>query len=253
MSRTTTLVALICSCACASAPPLPPPDPGRDWSRGLADAQSPNIAPLGPLESDQRGYDFIRQREHDHSLGSSAVIADLDDIIAHSSQLLASSLALPLVRAGVFLGQPLLIERGCVAGRRVTSSELRESGNVNAALEACAALSEPKSSVDACGEGQQKLRDAYALLAAEKPTEAGRAAAEAVRGLRDRCPRMSAPLRTPVQPSTKGFLIVWALHANDAPPVTWLAGERAPNTADAINDAFTRGVQALRPYTSHKS
>jgi hypothetical protein len=118
MSRTTTLVALICSCACASAPPAPTPDPGRDWTKGLADAQSPNIAPLGPLESDQRGYDFIRQREHDHSLGSSAVIADLDDIIAHSSQLLASSLALPLVRAGVFLGQPLNCARAETSTRR---------------------------------------------------------------------------------------------------------------------------------------
>jgi hypothetical protein len=68
-----------------------------------------------------------------------------------------------------------------------------------------------------------------------------------VRTLRDRCPKISAPLRTPVDPSTRGFLIVWTLHANDAPPVTFLAGESAPATAEAINDAFLRGVQAVRP------
>ena len=75
------------------------------------------------------------------------------------------------------------------------------------------------------------------------------AAAEAVRVLRDRCQKIGAPLRSPVDPSTRGFLIVWVLHANDAPPVTFLAGETAPATAEAINDAFLRGVQAVRPLT----
>ena len=46
---------------------------------------------------------------------------------------------------------------------------------------------------------------------------------------------------------TRGFLIVWVLHANEAPPVTFLAGETAPNTAEAINEGFLRGVQAVRP------
>ncbi len=76
--------------------------------------------------------------------------------------------------------------------------------------------------------------------------EAGRLASEAVRSLRDRCPKMTAPLRTPVDPSSRGFLIVWVLHANDAPPVTFLAGETAPATAEAINEGFLRGVQAVR-------
>jgi hypothetical protein len=29
--------------------------------------------------------------------------------------------------------------------------------------------------------------------------------------------------------------------------VTFLAGETAPNTAEAINEGFLRGVQAVRP------
>jgi len=95
-------------------------------------------------------------------------------------------------------------------------------------------------------EGVQKLREAYSLLAAEKGSEAGRLAAEAVRLLRDRCAKMTAPLRTPVDPSSRGFLIVWVLHANDAPPTTFLAGETAPATAEAINEGFLRGVQAIR-------
>jgi len=118
---------------------------------------------------------------------------------------------------------------------------------VEAVLQSCAALTGQRTTNDGCGEGQQKLRDAYALLASDKGAEAGRAAAEAVRMLRDRCPKMTAPLRTPVDPGTRGFLIVWALHANDAPPVTFLAGEQAPATAEAINDGFLRGVQAVRP------
>jgi len=131
----------------------------------------------------------------------------------------------------------------------VTNSALRASGNVEAALQGCAALTSGKASNDGCGEGQAKLRDAYAQLAGEKSQDAGHTAADAVRMLRDRCSKIGAPLRSPVDPSTRGFLIVWVLHANDAPPVTFLAGETAPSTAEAINDAFLRGVQAVRPLT----
>ena len=68
---------------------------------------------------------------------------------------------------------------------------------------------------------------------------------QAVQLLRDRCPKITAPLRTPVDPSSRGFLIVWVLHANHAPPATLMAGENAPATAEAINESFLRGVEAL--------
>lgn len=240
-----TAVALAAACAHGEAPPSVIHE--RNWEQGLDSEHAPQIAPLGPLENDQFAYDFIRRREREHALGTKATAADLDEIIGNSSQVLASALALPLFRAGVYLGSPRLIEKGCAAGQRVTNSALRASGNVESALQGCAALTSGKASNDGCGEGQQKLRDAYALLAAEKAADASHTAADAVRALRDRCPKMGAPLRTPVDPSTRGFLIVWVLHGNDAPPVTFLAGETAPATADAINDAFLRGVQAVRP------
>jgi hypothetical protein len=240
-----TLAALVAACAHDDPPKAAH---GRDWEKGLDDDTSlPQIAPVGPIENDHYAYDVIRQRERERALATRATAAELDEIIAASSQVLASALALPLFKAGVFLGQPRLVDKGCAAAQRVTHSALRQSGNVDAVLQACGALVNGKPASDACSEGQKKLREAYALLAAEKGPEAGRAAAEAVRSLRDRCPKMVAPLRTPVDPSTRGFLIVWALHANDAPPVTFMAGETAPNTAESINEAFMRGVQAVRP------
>jgi hypothetical protein len=219
----------------------------RDWEKGLDATRGPQIAPLGPLDTDQSGYDYIRRREQERDLGSRMTAAGLDEIIAASSQVLASAMALPLFRAGVYYGQPRLIERSCTAAKRVTHAALRASGNVDAVLQGCGALTAARQgSSEACGDGKQKLRDAYALLAADKGQDAGRAAADAVRLLRDRCPKITAPLRTPIDPGSRGFLIVWVLHANDAPPVTFLAGETAPNIADAINDAFLRGVQAVR-------
>jgi hypothetical protein len=219
----------------------------RDWGHGLDAELAAQIAPVGPIETDQSAYDFVRRRERDRALGTKLTAAQLDEIVAASSQVLASALALPLFKAGVYLGQPRLVEKGCAAAQRVTHSALRSSGNVDAVLQACAALTGSRSSSDACGEGAQKLRDAYGLLAAEKAADAGRAAADAVRFLRDRCPKMTAPLRTPVDPGTRGFLIVWVLHANEAPPMTFLAGEAAPATAEAINEGFLRAVQAVRP------
>ena len=237
-------LAALLACAHEEAAQLPTE---RDWEKGLDASRGSAIAPVGPIDSDQSGYNYIRRREQDRDLGSRMTATGLDEIIAASSQVLASAMALPLFRAGVFYGQPRLIERACTSAKRVNHSALRQTGNVDAVLQGCGALTAPKSgSSDACGDGKQKLRDAYALLSADKAQEAGRAAAEAVRQLRDRCPKMTAPLRTPVDPGSRGFLIVWALHANEAPPVTFLAGETAPNTADAINDAFLRGVQAVR-------
>jgi hypothetical protein len=148
----------------------------------------------------------------------------------------------------VYLGQPRLIDRACTSANRVTHAALRASGNLDAVLQGCGVLTNASrlGGSDSCADGKQKLRDAYAQLAADKAPEAGRTAADAVRLLRDRCTKMTAPLRTPVDPGSRGFLIVWTLHANDAPPVTFLAGEPAPNTADAINDGFLRSVQAVR-------
>ncbi|HUJ25858.1 MAG TPA: hypothetical protein VLW85_07565 [Myxococcales bacterium] len=244
--RIATVMLILTALACAHEEPKKVAQE-RDWGKGLDETTSPQIAPVGPIENDHYAYDLIRQRERERALGTRATAAELDDIINASSQVLASAMALPLFKAGVFLGQPRLIDKGCTAAQRVTHSALRQTGNVDAVLQACGALQNGRPAADGCGEGQKKLRDAYALLAADKGSDAGRTAAEAVRNLRDRCPKMTAPLRTPVDPSTRGFLIVWALHANEAPPVTFLAGEQAPNTAEAINEAFLRGVQAIRP------
>jgi len=207
MSKCIALVSIAALLAgCAHDEPGAPRE--RNWDQGLDSEHASQIAPLGPVENDQYAYDFIRRREREHALGTKATAADLDEIINASSQVLASALSLPLFKAGVYLGQPRLIERSCTAAQRVTNSALRASGNVEAVLQSCAALTGQRTTNDGCGEGQQKLRDAYGLLASDKGAEAGRAAAEAVRMLRDRCPKMTAPLRTPVDPGTRGFLIV---------------------------------------------
>jgi hypothetical protein len=247
MQKSILILALTALLACAHEEAAQVPAE-RDWEKGLDATRGPQIAPVGPIDTDQGAYNYIRRREQERDLGSRMTAAGLDEIIAASSQVLASAMALPLFRAGVYYGSPRLIERACTSARRVTHNALRQTGNVDAVLQGCGAVSGPKQgSSDACSDGKQKLRDAYGLLAADKPQEAGHAAADAVRLLRDRCSKMTAPLRTPVDPGSRGFLIVWVLHANDAPPNTFLAGETAPNTADAINDGFLRGVQAVRP------
>ena len=65
----------------------------RDWTQGLDGNLAPQIAPLGPLESDQGAYDLVRRRERERALGSKLTAAQLDEIIAGSSQVLASALA----------------------------------------------------------------------------------------------------------------------------------------------------------------
>jgi hypothetical protein len=244
------LAALLAGCA-HDPPEALPMAAERDWHKGLEPFKYNQIAPLGPIESDQRAYDVIRRREQQKALGAKATGLELDEIIAGSSQVLASSLALPLFKAGVYHGLPRLIEKGCNAARRVTHTGLRASGNVDAVLQGCDALVAQRMGGSACAQGKQQLREAYALLADEKVAEARRAAADAVQLLRDRCPKMPPPARSPVDPGSRGFLIIWVLHANRAPPVTLLAGEGPPATAEAINEAFVRGVEAVRPVALH--
>src|SRR5215469_11673327 len=179
MSKFTLLVLLGAACAHEATPP--PVAHERNWEQGLDADHAPQIAPLGPLENDQYAYDLIRRREREHALATKSTAADLDEIISNSSQVLASALALPLFRAGVYAGSPKLIEKACLAGQRVTSSALRASGNVEAALQGCSALTSGRSGNDGCADGQAKLREAYALLAADKAPDAGHAAADAVR------------------------------------------------------------------------
>jgi hypothetical protein len=246
MQRSAILVftaGLIAAAACTHAPP---PPAGHDWEHGLDGSLSSQIAPVGPIDSDVNGYNLIRRREQERALGTKDTLVELDEIVGNSSQVLASALALPLFQAGVFLGEPPLIDKACAAARRVTHPSLRSSGNVETVLQGCGALTVGKQSNDPCSEGEKKLREAYAQLAANKSVDAGHAAADGVRMLRDRCPKMLAPLRTPVDPGSHGFLIVWTLHANDAPPTTFLAGMPPPATAEAINEAFLRGVQAVK-------
>src|SRR5438270_1196586 len=164
--------ALVLGAACAHTDSTPAVSHERNWEQGLDSDHAPSIAPLGPLESDQVAYDFIRRREREHALGTKATAADLDEIVNASSQVLASALSLPLFKAGVYLGQPRLIERSCTAAQRVTNSALRASGNVEAVLQSCAALTCQRTTNDGCGEDQQKLRDAYALLASDTGAEA---------------------------------------------------------------------------------
>ena len=240
------LIALLSSAIAIAGCAHDPQPQGRDWDHGLDGTLSSQIAPVGPLDSDVNGYNLIRRREGERALASKGTLMELDDVIGGSSQVLASALAMPLFQAGVYNGSPALIDRACSAARRVTHPALRSSGNVETVLQGCGALTVGRQTSDPCGEGEKKLREAYAQLAADKAADAGHTAADAVRMLRDRCPKMMAPLRTPVDPSTRGFLIVWALHANDAPPATFLAGMPPPSTSESINEAFLRGVQAVK-------
>ena len=75
----------LASCAHEEVAPSPPVQ-DRDWGQGLDSELSTQIAPLGPIESDQSAYDFIRRRERDRALGTRLTAAQLDEIIAASSQ-----------------------------------------------------------------------------------------------------------------------------------------------------------------------
>src|SRR6267154_2482678 len=99
MSESTLVLAVAAAllAGCAHQDATAPAD--RDWAQGLDGNLGPQIAPLGPLESDQGAYDLVRRRERERALGSKVTAAQLDAIIAASSHVLASALALPLFKA----------------------------------------------------------------------------------------------------------------------------------------------------------
>ena len=49
----------------------------RDWEKGLDATHGPQIAPVGPIDSDQSAYNYIRRREQDRDLGSRMTAAGI--------------------------------------------------------------------------------------------------------------------------------------------------------------------------------
>ena len=60
------LVALVAACAHEEIAQTAE----KDWEHGLDADLATQIAPLGPIDSDQGAYNLIRRREKEHSLGS---------------------------------------------------------------------------------------------------------------------------------------------------------------------------------------
>jgi hypothetical protein len=233
------LAALLAACAHEDGGQLPAE---RDWEKGLDAARGPQIAPVGPIDTDQGAYNYIRRREQERDLGSRMTAAGLDEIITSSSQVLASAMAMPLFRAGVYYGAPRLIERACTSARRVTHTALCQTGNIDAVLQGCGAVA------GAAGRlGPVRRQKPGTPTPSWLPTAAGRGPH---RGGRRACcataARDDGASAHAGGSGSRGFLIVCVARQR-RPPATFLAGDSAPNTADAINDAFLRGVQAVRP------
>jgi hypothetical protein len=235
------LLAALLACAHEEATQLPAE---HDWEKGLDASRGPQIAPLGPIDTDQGAYNYIRRRAQERDLGSRMTAAGLDEIITSSSQVLAAAMAMPLFRAGVYYGAPRLIERACTSARRVTHAALRQTGNVDAVLQGCGAVAGPKQAAsDTCADGKQKL---WTPMRSWRPTSLGRGhtAADAVRSCATAARRCGA-LRT------RSILLARLpdrlLHANDAPPHL-LAGDprRTPPRRSTTRSCVASGRQVHR-------
>ena len=49
----------------------------RDCEKGLDATRGPQIAPVGPIDTDQGAYNYIRRREQERDLGSRMTAAGL--------------------------------------------------------------------------------------------------------------------------------------------------------------------------------
>jgi len=245
MTRHAILFAACLSSACAHDPPVVPPQPllaEPDWGAGL-DQHTPT--PLRPGETDRALFALIRRLQERRLLGTPDADAELAPLLAAASQTMLAASALELYRAGVCAGSPSLMNQSCAASRRVEHPGLRRANRLRDLEAACAALALSPEELAArpCGASTAQLVEAYRLLASSE--ERAREVAGAALRARAECSQALPLRRTPVAPTAPGFIVVAALQAVGADPVTWLAGEGTPNTASSINTAFVENVKLL--------
>ena len=206
-----------------------------------------DAAPLGPIAADRRVFLRIQELSAGDSLAAPDAARELKSTLAEASQTMLAASALGLFRAGVYTGSTDLIDLACGSSRRVTHHALRRANHLGEIEAACGSLaslpSAPKS--DVCGTSLRLLLDGYRQLAAGQEEAARKTEAEGLRQW-SRCDRARALTRSPVPPTSRGFLVVATLQALDAAPVTYLGGEPAPDTAEAINAAFVQGAKLTR-------
>lgn len=254
MQTTTTLAGLLLAAALGSLPGCAalqvmdeestaqaPETP--DFQGGFEGQHVAQALPVGPLPADEAVYRTLKQIEAGGTWRSPATAAELERLMQDASQSMAATFG-EVFRAGVFHGSPHLIELGCWQMAQVSHPGLRRQNRLDRFDAACQGLHSRPAGSDACARSMAGLLDGYQALREGSEGPARAASAQALR-LRTTCPEARPLRRTPVPPGEPGFIVVCALQAAGAPPITYLAGEPAPRVAVAIDGAYARNVQLL--------
>ena len=236
---------LVAGCASQSRGPRLEPS-GPDWRNGLLeDRPAATDAPLGPVAADRDLFTRIRELDDRGQLAERGSAEELQTASRGASQVMLAAAAYRLFQVGVFHGDPALMSVACGMGDRVVHVRLRRARSLEDLESVCTRLDRgPPPAKGACGAGLSSLYQGYKLLAEANEMEARRAAAEGLRS-RAQCEEARPLVRTPVDPASRGFLVVALLQAMDAPAAAYLGGQGSPRAARTINEAFIQNVQIL--------
>ena len=237
---------LVVSCASqargrSSSPPASP-----DWRAGLMEGRSTATdAPLGPVPTDRTLFERIREMDDRGQLAELGSAEELRGASQGASQVMLAAAAYRRFQVGVFHGDPSLMQVACGMADRVVHVRLRRARSLEDLERVCGELARgPAGAKGRCGAGLSSLYRGYKLLSEAREEVARRTTAEGLRA-RAECENARALVRTPVDPSSRGFLVVALLQAMDAPAATYLGGEGPPRAALSINEAFIQNVQIL--------
>lgn len=219
---------------------------GPDWRGGLLESRaSASDAPLGPVDADRAFFTRVRDLDSRGELADRGSAEELQTASEGISQVMLAAAAYRLFQAGVFYGEPRLMQMACGMADRVVHVRLRRARSLEDLEGVCGALARgPSSDKGRCAKALASLHQGYQHLAQADEAEARRVTAEGLRFRAD-CEEARPLVRTPVDPASKGFLVVALLQAMDAPSATYLASEGPPRPARSINEAFIQNVQIL--------
>jgi len=186
--------------------------------------------PVGPSEADPLFIARFRQHQDSPGAWDSMQLRDLSESV---SQIMAASATVPTFRRAVAEGDAELLRLSCDLEGRVTAARLRIP-ELRQLHHTCDLLFGSASAAETpCPSTLEPIRASFRDLADNNQPRSRREVAKAV-SLYGKCASSHAVQRTPVDPHSRGFIVVLGLEMIDAPENFYLGHEGG--TPDAATE-----------------
>jgi hypothetical protein len=205
---------------------------------GVAGRSAPGVAPTRADAVFIQNFDTIAQDVSD--LADPAVVDQVRRMLPGTSQSARAAVVVPAMQAGVYFGQPQLVQMACDLLGGITDGALRGAYDLREVDTTCKLLTQPAPAGDTCPAAAERMRAAWRALLRDDFVEGRSEAKEGATAMR-RC-HFVGMVRSPVPPDSDGFVLVVLLQGLAAPEVSYLGKQSSFNLSAALFESWQRAI-----------